>query len=360
VRIASACATLVRLQFAQPVRTARGDFCERHTVLLELRDADGVCGYGEAAPWPGFGTETPAEACARLHEAESLFRNADHEPGDGAPRLAALLAAAPAARAAVQGALWDLAARRVGRPLAEHLAAGARRAGVEVLRRVPVSALLVARGPDALRAEAARAREQGHRAAKLKIGAAPLVDDLVRVRAAREGLGKGVRLRADANGAWSRDEALAAIEALAEFGLEYVEQPLPASDIDGLAGLRRRARVRVAADESVTTEAGVLNLLAADAVDVVVLKPAALGGPARALEIATRARHAGVDVVFSHAFESAVGAHHALHCAAAWGDPEAVHGLRTAGLFAADVAEPVDCVDGVAEVSRAPGLGIAP
>jgi L-alanine-DL-glutamate epimerase-like enolase superfamily enzyme len=65
-------------------------------------------------------------------------------------------------------------------------------------------------------------------------------------------------------------------------------------------------------------------------------------------------------VVFSHAFESAVGAHQALHCAAAWGDALAVHGLCTAGVFVDDIAEPVACRQGVATVSDRPGLGISP
>lgn len=352
--------SLVKLRFAQPVRTARGEFRERTSVLLELRDTDGVCGYGEAAPWPGFGTETPEAALAALREAEPLFREAEHEPGAGSQRLDALLAAAPAARAAAQGALYDLAARRAGHPLADQLAASLGRSRANILWQVPVGALLVARDPEALRAEAACVCQQGHRAAKLKLGTAPFADDILRVRAAREGLGARVRLRVDANGAWSREQALKAFEALAEFGLDYVEQPLPAADIAGLAELRRHALVRVAADESVTTEAGALGLLAAQAADVMVLKPATLGGAARALEIAVLAQQAGVDVVFSHTFESAVGAHHVLHCAAAWGDPQAIHGLCTAGLFAEDVAQPVDCRDGLARVSRSPGLGITP
>jgi hypothetical protein len=65
-------------------------------------------------------------------------------------------------------------------------------------------------------------------------------------------------------------------------------------------------------------------------------------------------------VVFSHTFESAVGARHALHCAAAWGDPSAVHGLCTKGLFVADVAASVACPGGLAAIADAPGLGITP
>jgi len=360
VRIAAARVTPVRLQFARPVRTAQGEFTARDSVLLELRDSDGVAGYGEAAPWPGFGTENAEEADALLTAAVVLLTDLELEPGQWTPALVTLLHQAPAARAAVQGALWDLAARRAGQPLAVHLAAcvGPLR-GVGV-QRVAVSALLVAREPDALRDEAASAVAAGHQAVKLKVGAAPLAVDVARVRAVREGLGRGVRLRIDANGAWSAQDALAALEALAGFDLDYVEQPLAADDIDGLAALRRHATVRIAADESVASEQGALHLLASGAADVVVLKPATLGGPARALEIAAQARQGGVEVVFSHTFESAIGARHALHCAAAWGDPAAIHGLETAGLFASDVAAPVACREGYAEVAGAAGLGVAP
>jgi len=360
VKIAAVRVTPVRLRFAQPVRTARGEFVERASVLLELRDADGVAGYGEAAPWPGFGTESVADAESRLRDVKALLEGGALEPGRWRPDVEDHLRAAPAARAAVQGALWDLAARRAGRSLAAQLAIGLGSIHGGALHRVPVSALLVGREPDTVREEAARAQAAGHLAAKLKLGGVHLAEDVARVRAARDGLGPGVRLRGDANGAWSVREAFAALEALAPFGLEYIEQPVAANDIAGLAELRRSAIMRVAADESVATEQGLLWLLEAGAADVVVLKPATLGGPARALELAAQARQAGIGVVFTHAFESAVGARHVLHCAAAWGDPQGVHGLHTGGLFTADVAEPVHCRDGWVDVPVAPGLGVSP
>jgi o-succinylbenzoate synthase len=350
----------LRLRFARPVVTARGVFTGRSIVLLELRDQDGYAGYGEAAPWPGFGTETVEEAGALLDAAAALLCDRELQPGHWTPELAVLLQHAPTARAAVQGALWDLAARRAGTPLAVQLAACAGSNPGGVLRHVAVSALLVAFEPDALREEAARAAAAGHRAVKLKLGVVPLAADVARVRAVREGLGDRVRLRGDANGAWSATQALEALQALAEFDLDYVEQPLHCDDIDGLAALRRHAPVRIAADESVATEQGALRLLERTAADVVVLKPATLGGPARALELAAQARRSGVEVVFTHTFESAIGARHALHCAAAWADPAGIHGLVTAGLFESDVAPPVDCHAGFADIPAAAGIGMVP
>ena len=340
------------------MQTAQGEFTERASVLLELRDAGGAAGYGEAAPWPGFGTESVAEAEAALRAVERLLPEVSLQPGEWPAAIDGLLAGRPAARAALQGALLDLDARRAGRPLSAHLAARAGSTCGAPLTRVPVNALLTARDPEALFREAVLARESGYRAVKVKLGSGEVTSDIARLRAVREGIGPSVRLRGDANGAWSVREALAALEAFAPYDLEYVEQPVAAHDIDGMVELRHHAAVKVAADESVASEHGMLRLLAAGAADVVVLKPATLGGAGRALEFAALVRKAGMRVVFTHAFESAIGAGHALHCAAAWGDAEGIHGLVTAGLFATDVAEPPGCHDGHVAVPVGYGLGV--
>ncbi|MCJ7452012.1 MAG: o-succinylbenzoate synthase [Steroidobacteraceae bacterium] len=366
MRLAAARARMARLEFARPVFTSHGEFTSRGSVILALEDLEGRCGYGEAAPWPGFGTESEAQALAALEDVAELLAGADVEPGECPVVAASRLGNAPAARAALEGALWDLAARRAGRSLAAHLVEScvaplARRDGVAdraALGEVPVSALLIERSPDALRREAASVRAAGYRAAKMKLGGGSLDEDCARARAAREGLGEGFRLRGDANGAWTESDARQALQSLAEFGFEYLEQPVAPGDEMALARLRRLGLVRIAADESVATGRDARRLVESGAVDVLVLKPAMLGGPARALEIANLARRSGCDVVFSHAFESAVGARHALHCAAAWADPVACHGLCTAGLFVNDIAEPVACRKGVAVVASSPGLGI--
>ena len=357
MRIAAASVRPVTLRFARPVRTAQGEFAERHSVLLGLRDAAGREGFGEAAPWPGFGTESADEATDRLRAVAARIEGANLA---SLQRAEEQLADAPAARAALAGALCDLQARTAAQPLAKYLASSVPASHGPPLGDVAVHALLVSQDPGSLRAEAARAVAAGFRALKLKLGAAPLAADVERARAARDGAGAAIALRGDANGAWDEAAAIAALEALAPFGFEYVEQPLPAGDTAGLATLRRRSPLRIAADESVATAEGAERVISSGAVDVVVLKPAMLGGPLRALAIAALARSSGMQVVFSHAFESAVGARHALHCAAAWGDAGAVHGLGTAGLFVQDLAEPVDGAHGLASVGVGPGIGVTP
>jgi len=360
VRIVEARAWPIRLEFLRPVRTSVGEFRERRTVLFALTDADGLTGYGEAAPWPGFGTETVEQSLAALETASRLVPGTDLEAGDWPVEIALHLRNASAARAAFQGALWDLASRRAKVPLATQLARRVLPSGTGASTVVATHALLLAADPAELREGAARAKDEGFRAAKLKLGAADLADDVARVRAARAGLGPGLRLRGDANGAWSEPQAAAALESLAEFEFDYVEQPVAPHDLAALARLRERSPVRVAVDESVATEEGALRLIASGAAALYVLKPATLGGPARALEIARMVQQSGAEVVFSHAFESAVGARHAVHCAAALGAASAIHGIATAGLFGNDVAPPVECERGELRVGEAAGIGVAP
>ena len=116
-----------------------------------------------------------------------------------------------------------------------------------------------------------------------------LAQDVERVAAARSALGPSARIRLDANGAWSGDEALAILTDVERYGIEYVEQPVPADDLESLASLRRRAKVRIAADEAVADESSAIALLDAEAADVLILKPPTLGGVRATAAIAKRA-----------------------------------------------------------------------
>lgn len=359
MKLAAARIVPLRLRLARPLATAAGEFATRETLVLVLDDAGGTAGYGEAAPWPGFAEETLADSQGVLERVLPLLRGANLEPAEWPLDLVMLLADAPAARAAVEGALCDLAARRAAQPLATFLRVAAGLPAGEAPARVAVNVLLAEREPEALRAEATRARESGFAAAKLKVGGGPLVGDIARVRAARDGLGPHLALRLDANGAWSEAEAREALAALAPFKPDYVEQPVAAAQVAALARLRNEGNVRIAADESLSQVNGLQHVLDAGGADVVVLKPSLLGGPLSALAAARRARAAGCEVVFTHAFESAVGRAHALHCAAAWADAQAVHGLAGGSPFRDDLGELPAAGQGTIAVPAGAGLGLA-
>lgn len=208
----------------------------------------------------------------------------------------------------------------------------ARRALVGVNATVP--AVAAASVPSVL------ARFDGCRTAKVKV-AEPgqvLADDVARVRAVREAMGPEGRIRIDANGAWNVDEAEHAIHALAEFDLEYAEQPC--ASVDELAELRRRVKymgIPLAADESVRKASDPLAVARAGAADLLVVKAQPLGGVRRALEIV---EEAGLPAVVSSALDTSVGLSMGLALAAALPELDYDCGLGTASLFVADVADP--------------------
>jgi o-succinylbenzoate synthase len=357
VRIVAARLTPVRLPLKRPLVTGHGEIAAREGIVLELEDDTGARGLGEALPLPGFGLETCEQAETALQE---MARTAITAPETSLPerldRAAREHAGAPCARAAFDVALHDLAARRDALPLASWLA---KHAGTTARPEVTVSRLLTATAADATAAEARLAVAEGFGTLKLKVGAGAFEADLERVAAVRERVGPDTALRLDANGAWSEREALEHIARLAPHGIELLEQPIAAGDPAALARVREAAPFPIAADEAVGDEAAADALLAAGAADLLVLKPAALGGLQPCGRIAARARRSGVGVVVTSFLDSALGVCAALHLAASLPLERAAAGLATSDRLLHDLAEPPACRSGFLRVPAEPGLGCA-
>jgi len=206
-----------------------------------------------------------------------------------------------------------------------------------VRSEVAVNATLPAVGVDAV--EGVLARFGAARTVKVKVAelGQSLADDTARVAEVRRLLGPEGRIRVDANGGWNVDEAEHAIHALAEFDLEYVEQPC--ASVEELAEIRTRVKymgVPIAADESVRKASDPLAVARAGAADLLVIKVQPLGGIHAALHIVEAA---GLPVVVSSALDTSVGLAMGLHLAAAIPSLEFDCGLGTAALLAADVVD---------------------
>jgi o-succinylbenzoate synthase len=358
VRIEAAELQSFRLRLRRPLVTALGPLAFREGVLLSLRSTHGCTGYGEATPLPVFGTESLDAARRSLEVCASSLEGADlGEPEELLGWIDRRCQPTSTARAAIDCALHDLVARDARRSMASWLAA---KEGRSARPAVTVSALLASRSPRDLALEAQHAVEVGFRTLKLKVGAGPASSDLERVAAVRTAVGPAPRIRADANGAWSTDEARARLEALASLDLEFVEQPVAAGDVAGLAQVRRDASVPVAADESACSEAELRAVLDAEAADVVILKPSAVGGISRARAAAELARAAGVEVVPTSFLDGAVAVLGALHLASSLPGHLPACGLATSALLENDLAPPPLPERGRLRVPTEPGLGARP
>lgn len=331
------------LPLSSPLSTADGSIDRRDGLVVRF-DHRGVTGLGEATPLPGW-TESLAECRPALERALEAGRD-DHTAGlrelDGTP----------AARHGFATALQDADARADGRPLYRWLADGRH------CERVPVNATLGDADAEETAAAGERALDAGFDCLKLKVGARPVDADLDRVRRVRAVVGDDVTLRLDANGSWDREQARRAFDTLETLDVAYVEQPLPAADLDGLADLRGGA-VGVAVDETLTTRL-MADVLSVGAADVVVLKPMVLGGPGTAHTLALRARDAGVEPVVTTTVDAVIARTAAVHVAAAVPDVSPC-GLATADRLSADLApDPAPVAGGSVEVPQKPGLGVDP
>lgn len=325
MRIAEARVERRLLRYHSPITTAHGTIGDRWMVLLTLVDEDGNIGLGEAAPLAGFTPDT-------VEIAESALRRwaADQDGGGDPP-------ASVTARAAVDSALLDLAARIAATSVHRLLTPGSP-------DRLAVSALATGASVEAIAASAAAAVASGHGTVKIKVGTHGMNGDLDRVSAVRSRIGPDVRLRLDANGAWGVPEALRHLDRLAEFDIEFLEEPV--AGIENLALVRISSPVPIAVDESAPTVEDISRAVETGAADLVVLKPSAIGGPSEAARAAAIVRDAGMNVVVTSLLEGSVGIRAAAHLASAIGAVDPAPGLATASLLAVDVATPFLPVNG--------------
>ena len=310
------------IPFREPFTTAAGAVTERDLLVLRVEE-DGVVGHGEAAPFEAY-DGVPLSAVARVLQ-ERMTPTAY-----------------PQVHAADEMAFLDLEGRRLGVPVAE-------------LRdsTVAVNSTLAGATPEDVARSAAAARERGYDCFKLKVG---LADDEARVAAVREAIGPDALLRLDANGAWTASDAIARIERLAAYGLEFVEQPCVT--LEDLAAVRQACSVPIAADESVQSAADVEAAARAEACDVVSIKLAPMGGVSAARRAIEAARAAGIEPYVSSTLDGPWGIAASLQLASA--ESISLHcGLATLGLFAGAIAGVLPSPEGGRiAVPAGPGLGV--
>lgn len=267
---------------------------------------------------------------------------------------AAMDAAMPAlsapARMLFEMAAQDGAARAAGLSLAAHLG------GAFEPRSTTNQTLFWCDDATLLRrAESYVAR--GFTELKLRIAVEDFDTDLRRLNLLRDRFGTALRLSADANGRWSEAEAGPRLDQLARLGLEYLEQPLPATDWDGAARLAATAPLPLMFDESLGTMAAVERLVATHAVPLAHLKLAKLGGLDRLMAAGRRLRQAGIGVMVGQMNEGAVSTLAAAHAAVALG--VALRELYGADQLRQDPAGLPAYRNGGLELPRGPGIGLA-
>ncbi len=331
----------VELHLKVPFTISRATRTEKRLVLVECLD-EGRISRGEASPDAYFG-ETTESLRRDLDEAVSLLPEDPFALQELGERLAERFPHGGAAACAIDVLAHDRAAQRLGVPLYRWFGLDARRA--------PATSYTIGIADPWVMAERAeQAAAEGYRVLKVKLGTD---DDIAVVRAIRARY-RGA-LRVDPNAGWDVERAVRTIDALVDYGIEFVEQPLPPEDLDGLRALARRATLPIVVDESVVTAADLAKVAGvAQGVNVKLQKCGGVG-PARDLIAAAHAL--GLRVMLGcRAAESSVSIAAAAHLAplVEWAD------LDGNLLIADDPFEAVAVREGRFVYPDRPGLGVVP
>lgn len=347
----------------RPLTTAHGTLTIRQGTILEVLTADGITGMGEIAPLPEFGGGTLNDALAALHQFDLAGKGLD-EALDCFYRAADSLPASTIC--GLEMALLDALGKAQQRSISElliersqsHTAHPHGNVPIAPRTHVPVNAVIGASTIHAAVNDALSAVAAGFHCLKLKLGLG-VKADIERVYAVRQALRSDIRLRLDANEAWDFDQAITILTKCAPLGIQYVEQPLRADDLTGMHQLRKAVSIPIAADEAIEDLISARRVLAAQAADILILKPQLLGGLYISRQIIQEATQQGVQCVVTSAIETGVGIAGILHLIAASPELTLECGLATLHLLEDDLLiEDLSIESGLLTVPTGVGLGI--
>jgi len=262
----------------QPFRIAIGTMHGANDVLVRIETDSGPAGWGEACPFPPITGETQETNVAVARNLRDLLLGRDPLAVSVFLREAGrLIDANPSILAAFDMALYDIAGQAAGQPLFRFLG------GEKVAIETDITADLDT--PERMAERAAGFVASGFRKIKIKVGQDPELD-LARLTAIRKTVGSRCAISIDANQGWTVPQAIIALGNMAEFRVDFVEQPVAARDIAGLREVRRRSPIPVMADEALFSPHDAINLVRAEACDYFNIKLMKCGGVRNALKIA--------------------------------------------------------------------------
>ena len=319
-------------------RTARTTSASSRCVIVTLSDGT-LTGVGEAAPSRFYG-ETADTVVSTLEGVRKVVEDCVNEVELMADLTSRGLKGNPAARASLEIAAHDMMGKRYGIPLYRHFGLNPAEA--------PVTTMSIGLDePDVMLQKAMEAREFDMLKIKLDAGT-----DLSIVRAIKEATGSSITV--DANCAWSRDEAVEKASILSDIGVEFLEQPVRADDIEGLAYVKERTDVPVFADESCPTSEQLPAV--APGVDGIVIKLMKCGGLVEAVRMARAAKELGLGTMIGCMMESSLAITAAAHISPLMDYADLDSGL----LMTNDPFRGVTIEQGRMILPDEPGLGVHP
>jgi len=263
----------------KPFVISLGTIDKLEEIIVRILDNEGNVGWGESSPSKRtLGTSLDGILAALDQVSPPLIGYDPRRIGEAVDLMDSYISGNTSAKAAIDIAIHDLVGNIRGEPVWRML-------GGLCSERVETSYSIGMASAEEMLAEAQGAVSQGFRCLKVKVGLNPR-QDVRTIQQFREALGEGVKLTIDANQGWTRQEAVWALTQMAPFEIEFVEQPVLAYDIEGMAWVRSRSSIPVMADESVHSPQDALRVIQEKAVDYINIKLMKSGGLLRAKRVA--------------------------------------------------------------------------
>ncbi|MEL7560258.1 muconate cycloisomerase family protein [Stutzerimonas chloritidismutans] len=350
-------AILVDLPTIRPHRLAMATMQGQTLVIVRLRCADGIEGLGEAATIGGlaYGPESPESIKQNIDSylAPLLVGQDARKINAAMRRIDSQVRGNTFAKSAIEIALLDAQGKRLGLSVSELL-------GGRLREALPVLWTLASgdTGRDIEEAEC-MLDQRRHNAFKLKIGAREPAQDVAHVAAVKRALGDRASVRVDVNQAWDEATSLRALAALADAGVDLVEQPIARHSFAGLARLSARSQIPIMADEAIESVEDAFNLACLGAAQIFALKLAKNGGPSAMLRTAAIADAAGIGLYGGTMLEGGIATLASAHAFSTL--PRLTWGTELFGpllLTEELLEEPLRYADFELHIPDRPGLGI--
>jgi o-succinylbenzoate synthase len=346
--------------------TSQGTIAERNGLIVRAESKEGIVGYGEIAPLPGFSREgledvrrVATALCRRLVGASIPRESTELRsayPGRDEDRVSF-----PSVVFGIETMLADLAAKSAGIPLARWLNPDAR-------VQVPINAI-ISGSIDEIKTPLTQKIPLGYRAYKLKVGVESVAIEKDKIAFLRNLLGPNVSIRLDANRAFEFDQAFRFFQSIAKYNIEYVEEPLTADLFSRLGDLRKELSIPIALDESLSDRRigrpswslGERSqyFVESKLYDVAIIKPTLAGGISEVIELGGQLGQADVKMVISSTIETGIGLVSELHLASALGATVLPCGLDTLSLLSDSlICELLPVKDGCLAIPMGSGLGV--
>jgi muconate cycloisomerase len=353
LRLRSITAIPVSVPLKKPVKMAGSTLTAADNVIVRVEDETGATGWGESASAPMMNGETQAGMVAAIRHMADRLEGAEVMGPAALPRLIGdTIHFNAGAKAAVEIACLDLIGQRTGQPF--HALIGGR------VRDRAAALVFIAGGTrEEEIAEARRLVDDGVVALKVKIGILGVEADLARCAAVRAAVGQDVRISADANMGYGREDALAFCARAAGTGIDFVEQPVAEEDLALMADCARVCGVPIAADEGLHSIDQIRRHHETGAAAGGSLKTIKLGGTLAVMKAGRLMQGLGMRVnLAGKTAETGIASAAIAHLAVSL--PElAWDTSMTSPYLAADVVEvPLTISHGYIAPPEGPGLGI--